>query len=196
MRPSHPIRLGVAVVSAAALMLASLATGFAAIPSGDGTINGCHRSSNGALRAIDVEAGETCAPNEVAIAWNQVGPQGPAGPTGPQGPAGPQGPQGPQGPAGTVVIDDVQENFNIGPGEQYAEVWCPEGSRATGGGWHITGYPIDWQQPYVMGDGPRFTDLGFGQFVPTGWFLNVYNGTSLGVSISGYLWVLCAFPGS
>jgi hypothetical protein len=213
------------VGAAAALVVASVATGLAAIPdSGSGVISGCYKASNGSLRVIDAEAGETCGNSELAVAWNEQGepgpqgepgaqgPAGPIGPAGPQGepgvqgpagpigPAGPQGepgvqgpagPEGPAGPAGTVVVDEAQNNFQIGPGDDHAEVACPAGHKATGGGYLITGYPIDWQQPYVSGSGPVFTDEDFGQRSPTGWFVDVYNGTAGTFAISGYLWVVC-----
>jgi hypothetical protein len=192
------------------LVVATVATGMAAIPdSTTGEIHGCYKASNGSLRVIDSAMGETCGNSEMAVSWNQQGPQGeqgPAGPQGEQGPAGPQGEQGPQGPqgqagpqgeqgpqgpAGTVVVGEAQNNFEIGPGEDYAEVACPEGYKATGGGYLITGYPLDWQQPYVSGSGPVFTDEDFGQRSPTGWFVNVYNDTAGTFPISGYLWVVC-----
>src|SRR5262249_24359545 len=54
--------------------------------------------TTGALRVID--ANKSCAPNERAIEWDQIGPAGPAGPAGPTGLAGPAGPAGPEGPKG------------------------------------------------------------------------------------------------
>jgi hypothetical protein len=89
------------------------------------------------------------------------------------------------------VIEEAQNNFSIGPGQDTAEVACAEGYKATGGGYMITGYPLDFQQPYVSGSGPVFTDEGFGQRSPTGWFVDVYNGTSSTFAISGSLWVVC-----
>ncbi len=94
-------------------MLAAGSIALASIPAADGTINGCYNRTNGNLRVVDDPA--SCRQHEVAISWNQVGPQGPAGPqgppgipgpqgdtgaTGPPGPGGPAGPAGPQGPAG------------------------------------------------------------------------------------------------
>jgi hypothetical protein len=199
---THIYRSALALVAAAALVVASVATGIAAIPdSGSGVISGCYKASNGSLRVIDAQGGQSCGNSEVELSWNQVGgPLGETGPTGPQGETGPQGPQGPAGPpgadgapgqAGTVVIEEAQNNFSIGPGEDTAEVACAEGYKATGGGYLITGYPVDFQQPYVSGSGPVFTDEDFGQRSPTGWFVNVYNGTSSTFPISGSLWVVC-----
>lgn len=111
--------MGVAVCSACAL---AGGVALAAIPGGDGTINGCYLKVTGTLRVIDPAKGQHCVGNlETAISWNQhgapglPGPKGDAGPAGPkgdtgatgatgdagpQGPTGPTGPQGPAGPAG------------------------------------------------------------------------------------------------
>lgn len=95
----HPLVSG----AAGALLVTVLVGGgvaYSAIPSAGGAISGCYNAKSGQLRVIDVDAGQSCARNEVAIAWNHTGPQGPQGPTGPQGPAGSQGPAGPAGPGG------------------------------------------------------------------------------------------------
>jgi hypothetical protein len=110
---------GVAVCCACALVGG---VALAAIPGGDGTINGCYLKITGTLRVIDPAKGQHCVASlETAISWNQhgapglPGPKGDAGPAGPkgdtgatgatgdagsQGPAGPPGPQGSAGPAG------------------------------------------------------------------------------------------------
>ena len=209
---SLSVRRRMAVVTSltAGLLAGSVAVGLAAVPdSTSGVITGCYKTSSGALRVIDAEAGAVCGNSEMTVQWSQQGPQGPQGPAGhqgdlgPQGPVGPQGPQGdqgpegpqgaqgPTGPAASVVIEEAQKNFQIGPGQDYAQVDCPEGFKATGGGYLITGYPIDYQLPYVYGAGPAFTDEGFGTRSPTGWFIRVPNGTAGTFPISGYLWVVC-----
>lgn len=70
----------------------------ASIPAPDGTITGCYHKTNGQLRVV--ESADKCNPSELALTWQQQGPQGPQGPVGPQGPAGPQGATGPQGLTG------------------------------------------------------------------------------------------------
>lgn len=64
---------------------------FAVIPASSGVVSACYQTVNGQLRVIDIDAGQSCLPSELPLAWNQVGPAGPAGPTGPTGPAGPPG---------------------------------------------------------------------------------------------------------
>jgi adhesin/invasin len=54
------------------------------IPGPDGMIHGCFDRQNGSLRVVS-DAGQ-CRENELAIQWNQIGPQGPQGPAGPPGP--------------------------------------------------------------------------------------------------------------
>jgi hypothetical protein len=71
----------------AALVLGGGGVAAAAIPSGDGSISACYKTSGGAVRVID--AGTACAANETPLKWNQTGPKGATGPAGPQGPAGP-----------------------------------------------------------------------------------------------------------
>ena len=77
----------------------------AAIPSADGTINGCYTISNtgdnivGKLRIIDPTKA-ACSYNEKAISWNQQGQPGVAGPSGPAGPTGSTGPAGAPGSPG------------------------------------------------------------------------------------------------
>jgi Collagen triple helix repeat (20 copies) len=99
---------GTPVVVVACVALLAAGGGYA-IASGGGTIHGCAKKSNGALRLAN-----KCAKSERGITWNTQGPPGapgkqgpagqagPAGTAGPAGPAGPQGNAGPQGPAGTA----------------------------------------------------------------------------------------------
>jgi hypothetical protein len=62
---------------------------YAAIPDGDGVIHACYDKQLGQVRIVDTGPNPVpkgCGKNEVAISWNQTGPQGPAGPPGPPGP--------------------------------------------------------------------------------------------------------------
>jgi hypothetical protein len=102
--PGGRFVMGVAVCSACAL---AGGVALAAIPGGDGTINGCYLKVTGSLRVIDPAKGQHCVSGlETPISWNQhgapgpTGPKGDAGPTGPKGDTGAAGPQGPAGPAG------------------------------------------------------------------------------------------------
>lgn len=82
------------LVIAVALAVVGAGVGVAAIPSANGTISAC-RDNKGALKVIDVEAGQGCGSNQQLLTWSQ---QGPAGATGPRGFIGFQGPAGPPGP--------------------------------------------------------------------------------------------------
>lgn len=61
-------------------------------------IHGCYDKNSGVLRVVSVEG--ACRPSELAIAWNQTGPQGLQGPKGDKGDTGATGPRGPEGPQG------------------------------------------------------------------------------------------------
>jgi hypothetical protein len=63
-----------------------------------GAFHGCVNTASGLLRVVTPDQG--CTAVEVAIRWNQVGPQGPKGDPGERGPAGPAGPAGPKGDTG------------------------------------------------------------------------------------------------
>ena len=71
---------------------------WAAIPGRGGVIEGCYQKNVGNLRVIDGSA-DACRNSEVAIAWNQTGPQGQQGPKGDKGDKGDPGEAGPPGPA-------------------------------------------------------------------------------------------------
>jgi hypothetical protein len=140
---SRTIRAAVLTI-AAVLLMGGIA--IAAIPSADGTIHACRKTSNGTIRIIDVEAGQQCQTGEVLLTWNQrgaTGPQGPAGPTGPQGPAGPPGPQGPEGPQGPAgpqgppgPTPELAAITRIDPEPGFTEstATCVAGEIVTGGG--------------------------------------------------------------
>lgn len=53
---------------------------FASIPGANGVINSCYKTIGGDLRVVD--STEQCKSNEVALSFNQTGPQGPQGPSG------------------------------------------------------------------------------------------------------------------
>jgi hypothetical protein len=101
----HSLRVGVQrrIGRGAALSVGFVLVGtgvvVASIPDSSGVINGCYNKATGMLRVIDTST-DNCRPNEVAISWNQTGPQGPPGP---KGPAGPQGPPGSVGIAAYAV---------------------------------------------------------------------------------------------
>lgn len=137
----------IAFVLAGLLVLASGAVALAAIPSADGTIHGCRKNSNGTLRVIDAEAGQTCQAGETALTWNQRGPAGPPGPAGPSGPVGPQGPPG----VGVAGYQFIETSVNVpagysDPNGLTVNVSCPQGLEATGGG----GYPPTSQSPEAI----------------------------------------------
>jgi len=97
-----PVRtVRVAVVIAVTLALVGVATSaaLAAIPSPDGSINGCYVTKTGVLRIIDPAVG-SCVKGELPLKWQQAGPIGPKGDPGPKGDSGAAGAQGPKGDKG------------------------------------------------------------------------------------------------
>lgn len=90
-----------AVAGAAAAAAAAGGIAWATIPAPTGVITACYQKNNGQLRVV--EAGESCNASELALQWNQTGPQGvqgPPGPTGAQGVPGRDGAAGANGATG------------------------------------------------------------------------------------------------
>ena len=121
----------------------------------------------------------------------QVGPQGPKGDPGAAGPAGPAGPRGYQGvpgregargPSGISGWQFVTEGFSIKPDlATGAQVWCPNGKKALGGGVAAYGGPY-WLSRIVQ-------SAPAGQ--ATGWIAMVRND---GIStVTYFVWAICAF---
>lgn len=117
----HPIRRRAGrggraklAVALAAFGLTVAGVAYAAIPSGDGTISGCHAKVAGVryLRLIDTQAGETCKSSEQLLRWNQTGPKGDPGPAGPKGDKGDPGPSG----VGAVAPRELITTFTVNPG--------------------------------------------------------------------------------
>ena len=101
MRNLRAGRCSVRLLLVSAVLLAitagvAMATGaVSSIIGADGTIHGCYKQQNGQLRVV--VAGEECGPSELALQWNQLGPQGDIGAQGPQGPQGEPGVDGTDG---------------------------------------------------------------------------------------------------
>ena len=97
-------RIALAITAVAVVAIAGGVTFAVAEIGGGGVINGCYQKNVGNLRVIDPSAGDSCRPSEIAISWNQTGPQGQTGqgPPGPQGPKGDTGATGATGPAGPI----------------------------------------------------------------------------------------------
>ena len=114
-----------AIAGLAVAVTAAVVGGVAAasIPDDGSVIHGCYNQVNGGLRVVDPRA--TCKPGEVALPWNQTGPQGPAGPPGPAGvPAQ-------TGVAVTQVIPP--------PADPDTAPSIPVTLHLTTGTWHVTG---------------------------------------------------------
>ena len=104
------------VLGFAALIVALGGVAFAAIPDSNGTIHGCYQKNSGNLRVV--ESASDCRNSELAITWNQQGPQGATGATGPQGPKGDKGDPGNEGsPVAYARVDNCSScDPNTGTG--------------------------------------------------------------------------------
>ena len=136
--------LRICIAAAAVFALtAGVAVGTTLITSaytdGNGVFHGCVNDTNGNLRVI--LPADSCKDHEVAIEWNQTGPQGSQGIPGPKGDKGDPGPTGPQGPPAAsgrevvfsaISLPALPDNAPVhGQGNSVA---CPAGKVATGGG--------------------------------------------------------------
>jgi uncharacterized repeat protein (TIGR02543 family) len=92
------------VVLAALVLLAGSGVAVAAIPGGDGAIQGCYDVKSGDLRVIDPSAGQECSKKERPIGWNAQGPTGPQGLPGQDGAKGDPGEPGP----GLASLEDLE----------------------------------------------------------------------------------------
>ena len=130
-------RKRVAIFAAA---LALVATGAAigvtsnAYTDANGVYKGCVDKSGGNLRVL-TPTGQSCKNNEVAIDWNQVGPQGI------QGIQGEKGDKGDKGEVGLAQHQFLQGTLVsvAANGIGFASVSCPAGKRVLGGGGHVAG---------------------------------------------------------
>jgi hypothetical protein len=68
---------------AGVLLIVAGSAAYAAIPDGGGVIHGCYKKDSGAVRVTDSDtnAPKGCNDKEVALNWNQQGPQGETGPS-------------------------------------------------------------------------------------------------------------------
>ena len=151
----------VAVAAAGALVLTGGVIAYASIPDASGVIHGCRKNSDGSVRVIDSDAGQTCANGWTALNWSQTGPQGPAGPAGPN----------------LVPRSGATRDIDVSPGTQRVTVLCPEGYAVLSGGWSQGG---DWVR--ILSSRPQYTPS-------EGWVFDIDN-TAVGlVGMSFY--VIC-----
>jgi len=68
---------------AGVMLIVAGSAAYAAIPDGGGVIHGCYKKDSGAVRVTDSDtnAPKGCNDKEVALNWNQQGPQGETGPS-------------------------------------------------------------------------------------------------------------------
>lgn len=170
-------------LAAAAAILVGSGVAYAAIPSGDGTIKGCYATTNGLLLGVPhskgdtriVDADEACRSYERAIAWNQ------------------QGPKGDTGAAGatrlSVQLGDTVEGSDPRFGTVRAR--CPEGERATGGGYiDVSGTSVvNMSRPiFTVPPGASVGDA------PTGWEVGIEPEPGATLPPHVQVYAICAAP--
>jgi hypothetical protein len=135
------------VLITAALVVAAVAGGiaFAAIPGSDGTISGCYRVSDGALRVIDAEAGQTCRQGEKPLSWSG---------------------------APRTELRQVFSNMTVTPGVSGMDIVCPSGFAAVGGGWNFNapGVHIQVWKNIQSSSSSRVWEFGFRNDDSQSWF--------------------------
>ena len=191
-----------AFVGAAAAVVVPLAAVAAdATTPASGTVSACSAKTTGALRLIHPGTSGLrghCGSAEVAVTWNQAGPQGPQGLPGQQGEKGDQGEPGQQGLQGEpgqqggqgiqgvpgvsgyeVVTQDAADPAAPNGG-QGANAVCPTGKVPIGGGFFSSGaVEVQFNGPEPLTGGPK-----------VGWGVIMHNPNSASVTLTVY--AVCA----
>jgi hypothetical protein len=154
---------------------------YASIPDSNGVIHACRKNTDGSVRVIDTDLGQTCASGWTAFTWNQTGPQGPTGATGAQGPAGADGVSGLQ----TFEASGTANATSI----KTLAVACPNGKVALGGGVEVDPF-VDMA---IVASVPQGA-TGDGSDNASGWLAEVKNNDSNAQTV--HVWVICAIVGS
>ena len=133
----------IALLGVGSVAVAGMGAAVAAVPDGDGLINGCYSESSRILRVVETASGhsDNCRSDEAPLSWNQVGPQGEQGPRGEQGEQGAQGEQGEPGlqgdpgEPGASGLSGYQsvEGGSAGGGDLSTQVLCPPDKRPISG---------------------------------------------------------------
>ena len=172
---------------AGVLALVGAGVAYGALPDSSGVIHGCVSTSSHYLRVIS--STKKCATGEVALNWNQQGPQGDPGAAGPQGGRGPTGqqglqgdpgPAGPQGPKGDAGVAGPQGD--AGP----AGAQGPKGDTGPAGQQGPSGI-VATNGSYAGHVPSPLPTTGFNSIAPAGNMVSVtlHPGDSVLVNVSG-----------
>jgi hypothetical protein len=168
-------RASVVAVALTALVLTAAGVAAASIPDPGGVIHGCRKNSDGSVRVIDSNAGQTCASGWTALNWSQTGPQGVTGAT---------------GVLGLVVVADSYQVTSTSETVATAQASCPSGKVAIAGGASSatpSGKPLT---DYVLhAVGPE----GSGAIGTTWHATYVFPSDSVGFLATAF--AVCAYPG-
>ncbi len=155
------LRRHVFIVALAAAMVLGLAgIAWASIPDSSGVIHGCRKNSDGSVRVIDSDLGQTCASGWTALNWSQTGPQGATGPAGVNGVSG---------------LEIVTSGVQVAGGGQLTDVTvqCPTGKVAIAGGFGMNdaNTTVNASLPQQSVNNP-------------GWLIEVRNNNTFAVPVS------------
>ncbi len=168
-------------LSAAIVALVVGVAAWAIVPDGGGVIHACYKvdkdgevKGNSDLRIIDPASSDknakACKKDEVALDFNQTGPQGEPGE------------QGPQGDPGVLGFYKVQANQVMTAGLNRLEAFCNAGDIAVGGG-----YGGWWeQQPIYVSHASTRPQSG----PQTSYLVMLVNDS--GQTLTMFAWVNCA----
>ena len=146
------------LLAAAALLVVAGGVAYASVPAADGTISAC-KDSKGAIKIVDVEAGQTCGAGRQLLTWNT---------------------------SGTSGYELVYANSTQAPAaaDKSASAFCPAGKVAVGGGAaaeHVAGgaatgtaadVALTSSAPQYGGfDGWSATATGIGPYADSSWRL-------------------------
>jgi hypothetical protein len=170
-----------AVAIVAALLAAATAGAQAVIDGGDVRNNSLTGRDvrNGSLQVNDLSRRARSALRGRRGAQGPAGARGAQGPAGPAGTTGGQGATGPQGPSGATRVTAFISEESL----RTAEVLCPPGERAVGGG----GVAADLES-FLFDTGPIPDENA----VPIGWTASG-EGTG-GEDATVFAYVVCAAP--
>ena len=171
----------------------------ASIPDSNGVIHGCFRKSDGRLRAISTDRGQTCARGERKLNWNQTGTPGQDGDQGPEGPEGPQGEQGIQGPAGagSPSVERVVASFTPATESSSSATWTQPANTVSHAYYRVTvTTPEGACDSHEEAGGIQMTFAINGDTGGMNWFnKTIYPGTMTDPAVGGYEVPFILLPG-
>jgi hypothetical protein len=154
----------ITIISAAITSLVFLgAVALASIPDSSGVIHGCRKNSDGSLRVIDTDAGQTCPKGYTTLDWRQNG-------------------------YSEYQIAETQHDIpaNYASDKVTVAAWCPSGMKPLGGGG--VGPEVDGGA-WVLYQSAPLNNAG----QPVGWYVRLLRvGPAYGSATTAFAYAVCA----